>query len=60
MVSIDGILYHAVNINDMPDNAVIFAAPNSTISDPSFFFRHPKSESLEQSDANLGEILKQF
>ena len=31
MLTIDGVLYHAVDINDMPENAVVFAAPNSNL-----------------------------
>ena len=68
MVTIDGVLYHAVNINEMPENALVFAAPNAALTENNYFpkrkIRIPQNE-LERNKetnetTNLKKILNQF
>ena len=66
MLSIDGVLYHAVDINDMPENAVVFAAPNNNFNQPPYILPQQQmiesfnnQEALDQAD-NLDKILREF
>ena len=49
MLTIDGVLYHAVDINDMPENAVVFAAPNSKLTQPTHQSQQPRT--LDQMES---------
>ena len=58
IVSVDGVLYHAVDINEIPDNAVVFAAANQSMPDPKQIDEN--EEDGEDYQANLEKILKSF
>ena len=58
MVSVDGVLYHAVDINEMPDSAVVFAAANQSI--PSHIQINENIDDGIDHRANLEKILMSF